>query len=700
MTYSSPLALLVGDRIAVVSDGPTPTPTPTPVPSFVQVAPGAEWNGTAGSGGTPPADSDTARTTAKPITSSIDVGTYFASSQLTGIIVFDGDGVNAVPNCTVRCWCEGAWFDVPFGYAYHPDLDILMFGYFVELAGWAQNGGAYVAWEVTSSNGLKQKRVVNKRLYTKAATQYDGTLTFNPDAPQAADNYQYFGDLIARCRDSGYKNPRIIIQKSGAFNPRATLAGGANGYAGNAWNSAGGSNFGRLNIECAEGVSAWPTGSFGAATGTYGIPAGTVGNNHVRMPANGVHWGQGCIIDLDDMDIYYPGYGTGYAGIMRGHVFGKGCTIRHLVEYNRYVRGDAYHPWQGYIAGDFIAFIGAKFDTVFNAAKGASPVGYIKLVFGCEMVNVEQDLTYSCDKVLYNFGHSVGLTFPKFTGYDSFTVTSTAAFWQIVITGGNLQLYAGASAGTLTAVGSAIPIGRAITPSDVSAAIAAIAGFSRTNGANVDKWPSQYLRLNGAATGTNSSAVMTAGQTLTVKLMSDNHADLAQWDATQENVVIAFNRFWDMQNTQGALIVGGRDVAYVGNAVYGDPTVNGITAQFGGGWSHLIVDHNTLSMQLRFNAGQTIDTYSRVRNNLLGHSAAVSYNDSSSTNLATISGNHFVSAPTAGANATSGSSLAAMLVDPVNGDFAPRPGLVQKRPPTLRRAVNDNQANEYIGATL
>lgn len=209
-----------------------------PPPTITDIAPGAGWNGSAGSVAGAP--TDPTRTTAKPVLRTlVDVGGHVVdpNNRVIGVHAYSFNASGPVAQ-TVSVWIEGNSYEVPFGSYSYTDANgnaRTIWGYFARLKHslFSQNGSVNVYWtcDPTAGDATMQRRVLGPFKYTRVSfTGYDydiqvgaslaanGTTIFNTQ--QAALNY---------LRSVSAVNPRLTHMENATLvwtGPSSRYAGG------------------------------------------------------------------------------------------------------------------------------------------------------------------------------------------------------------------------------------------------------------------------------------------------------------------------------------------------------------------------------------------------------------------------------------------------------------------------------------------
>lgn len=203
-------------------------------PPIPVIQPGAQWNGTPGSGfSSTPVDPQ--RTTAKPMMRLLTpTNQFFTDRLLVGVIAganYQGSLYDNMGLEKVVLYYEGNSVDITKpSYATFDDVngnECTYFGWWAELEHNGQNGHAQVYFEAIPKDTSMQTRVMGPFRYSPQATLYDYQIEVaaTPDEIPG-QRYKTLSAAMLYLKNQSAQNPLITITEAGSYGPGAT--GGSN----------------------------------------------------------------------------------------------------------------------------------------------------------------------------------------------------------------------------------------------------------------------------------------------------------------------------------------------------------------------------------------------------------------------------------------------------------------------------------------
>lgn len=644
----------------------------SPPPVIATIAPGASWNGTAGSGFavTP---TPVTRTVASPaLRLLVPPNQYYSTELVCGFGAGANDGgslFNTMGVSKLTVYYEGNTIDILApSYKTFPDVngvDRTYFGWWFTLSrANATNGNANLYVEAVPRNPLFQNRLEGPHQfspYTFAATsdKYDFKIDVSPSLSviagvryqtvQAANTY-----LVAQSA----QNPLITMTEAVTYDMTAVASTyQPNGY---------------FNL----------TASAAATIGKATYTTDTAANLRTRI--NGLHiFGSNVTIDFRNIGVMFR-----ETGGTRQHWL-DGMRFTDSLGRGRLWRGGTRSQVAGWCVAGTPWFTEVNMDNLQNTCVGAS------LVRGC-------NLTVGYGDVVTDAACVVGVT---------------CADWSNNDYANDLPAYTVAYSGTETTATLALTgLNDAATRTFTLKYGANTQTFivSRTEGA-ANYWPASVVNwINGlAVTGlsatllndtrraTYSSLAGLKGDsfpdtnikstTLTVVTMIDLHNDFWQTVSLNENAYLSDIKITDFV---GAILFptasgGLRDAIITNIASYNSPTTTGYDinintfSQYSQPHSHVVTANVSLSNQgLRLQANYTADPYCAVINNSMRSMAWLGTVD----NDLLIKDNHLHATftnPTNGVNTTIGGDETTLYVGATTGNFTPAGALLSNLKPTV-----------------
>lgn len=645
-------------------------------PVIATITPGVSWNGTAGSGGTPP--TDPMRTVAKPILRIITPPNQTCVSTLkVGFVAAANDNGSLMKTmgiASVDITYEGNTLSI-----LAPTLETITdangvdrtyYAYWVTLArNDATNGMANLSATAKARNVLFQDRVLTYQFRVNT-TEYDGALTIDSTQAQiTGSRYQTFAAAGAYAVAQGWKNPHITITGGTSY----TLGSVGSVYQGD----------GYLTLDATVPVE--------IEFASYTTDAAAL----MRPRWDGIRFkGSNITIDFLNIQVIY------HEDSVRQHWF-DGCTITNS--------GGRYSLWREGRKGSVIGYLCRNnpwfTETVVN--NNGNVCVNASLCRGVAVSNCYGDVFTDARCVVDCVANDVDST-----AYASDVLAMTVAYSGVEATASiacsgvadaSSKVFTakwGANSATFT-VGNTEAMRKANTYlfSQVAAWINGLAaGWLATVIDNTRRASSVSL-LAGQGVAFGDTNVKST--TLDLYSMFDVHADLVQ----QNTAGLLENGYYANIKTTGMIgqnifVTGGsgaKDFFFGNIATHNKPgdsaydsNANLISQLGGAAHSHVMVVHCTNSSQgLRFNTpAYNPDAYCLVANNSVRTLVWVGSPDADLT----ISDNHLQSIgskPSGSTGTTIGGDEASLYADAANRDFTPAGALLSNlKTPVLARDIN------------
>ncbi|QUL37667.1 hypothetical protein [Erythrobacter sp. JK5] len=582
------------------------------------IAPSAAWNGSEGSGfAALPADPE--RTTAKPalrlitppkqhFTDTLDVGVMAAANDRGSL--FEALGLAGVTfhfEGTSVTLAEPRW---------HSLIDAngevqTYYGWWVRLRKPPQRSGyAHLYVEATPRDATMQSRVIGPYVFAPQAARHDGLLSVAPSAGAiAGSRYPTIREAIQFGKSQGWQNYRIALTEPGTYDMGDDPP--------NAWDQKGWVEIVAATSGCAIGLTEYTTDAAAKIS---------PGRSPIRLIGRDLTLDFRHLVEINSFDTNF---------------WCDGITITTSDPRGRFetLRGGAPDQLGWRIRG------GAWF-TECDISEVSGACGTATLVRGCTLANMTYDVfgdikccvhntldnhrggfwytDHPCVAVQYA-GAEATATLERDGTADASLATWTARWGTNVATfecGNQESYYTGAT-------------GDGYTFADLVAWLDGLPGWSASL---TDPEFATIRCCAGSIAGEKGRGLPATDcktAPLTLVAMFDRHGDFYQppFNA-DENVIIAFNRAWEMQtqtlflspNPPGAIL---RDILIFGNALHNSETVEGYydpdanSSQFGrgtgAGLSHLVIVHNSANQRWRVRNDEqnnTADTYCLIANNV------------------------------------------------------------------------------------
>lgn len=663
------------------------------------VEPSAGWNGTVGSGfggayGAVP--TDPTRTTAKPaMRLLVPYNQYFTDYLLVGVYAGANNAGSLLTNMglsKVVMHFEGNTVDIlkPTWQTFDDanGNPVSYYGWWARLkkpAGVAGHGNVY--FEAIPSDGTMQSRVIGPYQFGLVATLYDCELEVAPTPAEIVGvRYQSITNALTYIRTNTKQNTRITITEahpSGWYDMTNAASYQGNGY---------------HRIEATVPVA-------------IGKAAYTTDANAIMRPRiNGLHFA-GSNITLDYAYMSYV-YRETSAGAMLHRV--DGCRMTNSRGRDSYWRLGSWPVGTLFFEGAW--FTEAVIDNLTDPCGQAPP-----LARGCNFSYLARDLA---NDALCFVGNTISEHNSTFFAQDlpAFTVTYAGgeATATIELSGANdasSRTYTarwGANSATF-AVGSTEALFAADTNYKFSHVVNWLNGLGV--GFTAVLLDDARRASSGAKLGAKGIAIPAQSvkdTTFTVYSMIDLHSDMYQQNVsgTQENVIIANNRGWELvtQNfllapssgaTQDWLIINNAVSNKVAGGAY-DNTDNFYSQQARAAQSHVVIAHNTFANQGWYIEASTsaFDAYCMMACNSF---RTISWGGTPDADLI-IKDNHLHTGgvnPSGGTGTTIGGNQTSLVADFDSGDFTPAGALLSNlKTPVVKYDINrvERAASDAAGA--
>ncbi len=690
--------------IGIIAENRRAAPgTPGPQSDLATIAPSAVWNGVSGSGFTT-IPADPLRVTAKPAMRLITpTNQHFAETLDVGVIAMANDQGTLASNFGIQritFHYEGSIVQVtsPTWHTIPTERGVrTYFGWWVRLRKPTdQTGKAQLYVEAQANDPTMQRRVIGPFNFSPTATEYDLDLEINPEMPViAGQRYQSMWPAISFARSQAPHNPRFLITRPGKYEIERSPTGAeapTDQYA----------ITGRYTIEASVP---------GVAIGRLGYTTDALAN----IPAHRTYWrlrGSNITFDTRYVSNFTARSTASFPNDIQHWMDGITITTSDPDGKNELFRG-------GTTPRSSQVVFGLPIYTECQIIHQNTPCNGASLVRGCLVEDSSQDIISNARCVVHS----------TFDGSDQDFWNSDALAFTVTIPAGDTLAREGGnySSGTNGGLWTAVVGGVTRTfdvgngsfdyfdapptngyrgvsgiggywASDVAVWLNTLPGWSAALSpefAARDRVASALSRpgIKGQGFDGSPHPIITGDGTTAHPIVwnVDTHGDWYQHSGgTLENVIVAFNRAWDLEVQLIFLApildngtAGSRDMAFVGNTLAVYPNI-------GFGWnpdagasqlsrpqdmSHVVIAHNTLAnqrFQPNFTSGNVRDGgYNLIKNNAF---RAFTWSGNVVARGVTVDGlliQEGQAVPDGVSNYIVAGSAATLFADPFNGDFTP-----------------------------